>query len=525
MKIKTKLILMVTVSLTILTLSIVSLSNKLTTDALGYRIENTLEIAVDGFNGDVNAYKDHGVDITVFEDNVRVDSSIPGAVGTKASQDVIDIVNQNETYFDNNVDVNGERFYGYYRKTDNGMIFAGRDYNELHKSLMVITYVLVGVAFLSTLLWIVLSYLTANKISKPIVKVNEGVGAIANGDLTVKFDSGDINKETKDEVVNMQKSMNNMTEQLSSIIGNVIATSKNIAESMEQLNGDTCVIVDATTDIANGITEVSNGAVNQAEDTQNATELISAMGVNIENIRDNTANLLDSANNMDKTKDIVLDTLLSLEQTNQQIVSDINDTNNQIGITTKSVEEMQQSIELIKDIARQTNILSLNASIEAARAGSAGKGFAVVAEEIRKLAEQSAKSSEEIEMSLRKLLDNYSLIIKNMNETTSNVSEQNEKLSKTKGTFNSLEDDIKHTLEEVVSIETMVDELNVSRKEVVDVVMSLSAISQENAASSEQITASTEELTSTITQISESVSAVRDKSEELTEKVKIFTIL
>ena len=291
MKIKTKLILMELISLVVLALSIVWLSNNLTTDALGYRIKNTLEVAVDGYTDDVNAYKNHGIDITVFEGDTRVESSITGAVGTKASTEIIETVNKEGTYFDDNVDVNGERFYGYYRKTNTGMIFAGRDYNELHGSLTIISYVLIGVSIIFVAVWIIISYLTASKIAKPIIEVDNGIKDIANGDLTVRFNNTKADKESKDEVVNMQKSMNNMTNRLSSIVGSVIDVSNEVNKSMNDLNDMAQAISATSGDVSKAIDEVSIGAVSTAEDTEHITEMIASIGDSIENIKNNT-NLL-----------------------------------------------------------------------------------------------------------------------------------------------------------------------------------------------------------------------------------------
>lgn len=371
---------------------------------------------------------------------------------------------------------------------------------------------------------IVINCITMKKIViNPIREASEKINEIASGNLTVRFDEY-IPDNAKDEILIMKKSMNNMGEQLNKIVCDVIDTSNTVSNSMECLNNDSEVIVNATHEIVNGITEVSGGAVNQAEDTQSATLLVSTMGDNISNILNNTSDLLESANKMDNAKDTAFVSIKNLENINGQIVNNITNTNNQVEITSKSVEDMRKSIDIIKGIASQTKLLSLNSSIEAARAGEQGKGFAVVASEIRNLAEQSAKSTEEIESSLNDLLSNYDLIVENMNNTTINISEQNKTLTETKNIFVSLENGIQNTLDKISSIEEMVKVLDTYRSEVTDVISNLSALSEENAASSEQITASTQELTSTITQINENVASVRAQAEELATKVKVFII-
>ena len=248
------------------------------------------------------------------------------------------------------------------------------------------------------------------------------------------------------------------------------------------------------------------------------------MGERIEQIKNSTLELSEKSGHMDEVKGQVEQDLFLFDGVNQTILTDVSDTNEQINITNASVGQMQELIEMIKDISSQTNLLSLNASIEAAHAGEAGKGFAVVATEIRQLAEQSAQSSAEIENALTDLLENYNRIIAKMNVTTGNVNEQSEKLGAMKDNFAALGNDIHETVAQIKSIDTMVEHLNSERKSVVDKVCSLSAISEENAASCEETTASIEELSATMTQVQEKAENVNKSANELLSRVRIFSV-
>ena len=177
---------------------------------------------------------------------------------------------------------------------------------------------------------------------------------------------------------------------------------------------------------------------------------------------------------------------------------------------------------MIQDIADQTKLLSLNASIEAAHAGEHGKGFVVVAEEIGKLASQSAQSSDEIEEILKQLIKNYEIIIQNVKSTSDNMEVQNGKLVETQNVFAVLKKDINGTVERIAEINTMVEHLDVEICKMVDMISNLSAISEENSASTEQTMASIQELTAVIGQISEKAQNVNDSADELMREVNVF---
>lgn len=369
---------------------------------------------------------------------------------------------------------------------------------------------------------------TLNKIiAMPIQVVNDKIGLIANGNLTVQFEMDETiknNGNVKDEVVIMQKNMNNMVEKLKNIICNVTEISKNVSNSMDALNEGADTISKSTFDIATAISEVSGGAISTAQDTQNAMGIVCNIGDNINSIKNSTEDLSNSAQNMNNAKENVINMLREFVEVNNVMDSNVKDTNEQINVTSKNVKEIYKLIEVIKGIAGQTNLLSFNASIEAARAGDQGRGFSVVASEIRKLSEQTAKSSEEIELTLENLLENYDLIIKKMNTTNDNITFQNTKLIETRKNFEILNSDINVTVNKIQDINTMIEDLNVLRSNLVDIISSLSAVSEENAASAEETTAATEELTSTINQMCDDIKVVKDKANVLLENINIFTI-
>jgi methyl-accepting chemotaxis protein len=321
----------------------------------------------------------------------------------------------------------------------------------------------------------------------------------------------------------MQSSMTDMVNKLKHIISNSISISNNVNTAMNDLNKGADVISKSASEISLAINEVSQGVAATAEDTQNATSIVSDIGLNIDGISTSAADLSDSADNMNNAKNSVMNILKDFIEVNNTMSQNIAETNTQINVTNENVKEIQQFIETINKIAAQTKLLSLNASIESARAGEAGRGFAVVAEEIRKLAEQSAESSTEIEKTLHQLLENYSLIVDKMKITNSNIEFQSQKLDETHKNFEILDLDIGVTLQKIDTIHNAVDSLNKLRGGLIDIISSLSATAEENAASAEETTASAQELSAILQQMSAGISATKDKANELLESITIFT--
>ena len=248
------------------------------------------------------------------------------------------------------------------------------------------------------------------------------------------------------------------------------------------------------------------------------------MGKDIEIIVDNGDKLSEAAQNMSAAQNKVVDTMSVLHSTNQTIMNDVTEVNNQIEITNNSIKSIYSALSIIQDIAEQTNLLSLNASIEAARAGEAGKGFAVVASEIKQLADQSSTNSSEIECSLQALIENYKLIIDKMENTTANIGEQNDKLRETESDFETLKSGIAETTTQIKEINDIVSDINNQREVINEAVLNLSAISEENAASSHEVMASVEELNSIVSIVDDKASELEKMNKELNELVAVFRI-
>jgi len=472
-------------------------------------------------------YANAHIDVTMFEDNVRVVSTIPNAVGTKMDEGILADIKSGNHYFATNAMVNGEPYFGYYIPTmvDGvyvGASFSGIPQGEANDEISAGVVKLVIAVICVTILAIILSLFIIRQIIKAIDDSKELIEMLHNNDLSVEYK--DKRNKNRDEVEEIYNNAYDFAAKLREIVSGINTKSTELNNISAELKGNTDMASNATYEISQAIDNVAQGAESQANDTQKVTERIAEISDNIDNIQSETITLSEKTNKMLHIKDITLEDISGVENINNTIRADVEDVNKQIDITSDSMESIKKIIAEIQDISSQTNLLSLNASIEAARAGEHGRGFAVVATEVGQLAEQSSKSASEIEITINELLNNFNLIIQKMKVTTTNINEQNEKITRAEKSFFDLETDIKNISDLIKEISAATDELNKEKKSVVDIICNLSAISEENSASTEEVMAGIEELNAIVTNVTERANVVDEHAKNLLDIVNVFKL-
>ena len=234
------------------------------------------------------------------------------------------------------------------------------------------------------------------------------------------------------------------------------------------------------------------------------------------------AALDEASKKMQESCDKTTQALDEIVHKNEEVSTAVSEIENTIQATNKSANEIAKFSDAINEIASQTNLLSLNASIEAARAGEAGKGFAVVADEIRQLADQSKTSADEIKTIVDRLLSDAQASVKTMDMLNESIEAQGNQIVSTKTDMNEMAENVSVVTDNSRSIAEMVDSLNLAKKDLVEIIQDLSAVSEENAASTEETNASMEELNATFEVIGESAKKLQKLAEDLEETISYF---
>lgn len=354
---------------------------------------------------------------------------------------------------------------------------------------------------------------------RPIIRVSQIVQKMADLDFSENENTEKM-KKRKDETGVMTRSVALLREELVDLLEGIQKQSVQLFKTSANLDGDSDETQKMVEQVDRAVGDIATGATSQAQETQNATENVIAMGNMIEDTNAEAERLNGNAQQMKDSSDQAMQILKELNEINDRTKQSIEEVYTQTNITNESVQKIKEATVLIASIAEETNLLSLNASIEAARAGEQGKGFAVVASQIQKLAEQSNESASQIDEITNALISDSTKSVETIAQVRDIMNEQSEKMEKTDSMFRQVNTGVDHAMDSVNTITEKTELLNQSREKIIDVVQNLSAIAEENAASSQETSASITQVNTVVTDISDNASGLKDIACHLENDVK-----
>ena len=328
----------------------------------------------------------------------------------------------------------------------------------------------------------------------------------------------------KSETGKISASVLELAESLAGVLSDVRQSETNLSNNVEAVKAYISNTEELTQKIVVSMSEISQGASDQAEDILVAAEEVSKISDLIEENNVSLANLKDGSAEMELTSQNAIEILNSLSQMSETTEAAISLINEKMDMTNKATEEIAVATDLITNIASQTNLLAINASIEAARAGDSGRGFAVVAEEIKMLSDQSEQSASKI----RDIISSLISTVEEANKAVKNVSDiitrQNKDIEDTEKAFSRVMSCVKKSEQQVEEISNKNDVLGEAKDTITELISNLSAIAQENAAMSCESNLSMEDLGREMTSIMSEIDKTSQVAEELTANMEKFII-
>ena len=371
----------------------------------------------------------------------------------------------------------------------------------------------------TALIVIVIGFILSTSMGTTIRKIMNGLEKASTGDLTV-----DIHTRRKDEFMILCESTNQMLGNIRALINKADTVAKALGNASERVGGNSGILLEETKSITTSISDVEQGIVMQAKDAENCLTRMDDLSKKIGVVSENTGKIADIA---DVTKSTVSDGLATIDtlqdkvkattQVTAEVISNIED-------LEKASQSIANIVGAINDIADETSLLSLNASIEAARAGEAGRGFAVVAESIRKLAEQSLNSVNEIRNIVGKIQKQTVDTVEVAKQAELIVNSQEEALKATIDVFHDIDKHVSGLAENLSQISAGIDEMEGAKKDTLAAIESISAVAEETASAVTEVNEAAGRQLEAVKKLNNESEELISRSEDLVEAINKFTI-
>ncbi|MEC0243694.1 HAMP domain-containing methyl-accepting chemotaxis protein [Paenibacillus dokdonensis] len=346
--------------------------------------------------------------------------------------------------------------------------------------------------------------------------------------LSIKAAEGDLSVEApvkgKDEVGILSANFNTMIANIRHLIENVQQTSDKVTQSSKALAASADQTSRATEEITRSIQEVAQGSETQMQSAVESQVAMEEMTVGIQRIAEYSSRLSEHAQEVAKNAEAGNHVVRQSVEEMESIHSTVSDTVGILEELENRSQEIEKIVAIISNIAGQTNLLALNASIEAARVGEHGRGFAVVAQEVRKLAELSGESSEQISSMLNEIASYVNRASTAMNASMHQVAQGSESVQKAGAAFGEIVVSLQNVNEQVHEVSASAEQMSAGSEQIAASLDELARIGRNASGHSQSVAASSEEQMASMQEISGSATMLQSMADDLEKEVRVFKL-
>jgi methyl-accepting chemotaxis protein len=417
-------------------------------------------------------------------------------------------------------DFNGTTKYSAYTILNNeNILVLTADESEALAGITTVTGVAVGIIAIVVLIAIIISFIMGRRLMRPLVKVSTIIEDVANGNIEADFS---VVKESNDEIGLIIEKMKELTQSLGSIVGKIRNSSDTMSSNSYELNDTSSQTLAANNEISKAVEDVAEGSTGMAASISKINENLLEMSNETKDINASVDEIKNQTTAVQDSSKIMNDKIKSMQDSSHKMDEGISAISKRIETVNTTVDKVSNIVSVIEEISSETNLLSLNASIEAARAGDAGKGFAVVAQEIRVLSDNTNTELENIKQIISSLVEECRYCVQASGTIVEDNAKQKEEIKAVLDEFGSLDEQIQKTAEKADEIEELVTAMIELNDDITKSSNSLTDVSAANAAATEEMNANIEELNAMMHGVSEMAGHMNDESDGLKEALSFF---
>lgn len=496
-----------------------------------YCRENEINaINVTAYYDYIDGLKDQGIEMAILLDGAPCNASIKNENDYRIREIVfaIDIFEQKENiadgYYEENVVIEEQSYYAYCLPiimadgTITGVAFAGELMENVTGEINSLVTTFVAIAVCLIIIFSVIALLFSKGLLKAFGAARRNILVLSEGNLSEQKKHKSMVKEM-DVLLQATESMQG---NLSTTIGKVKDVSQEIVSDITEVTELSQSSAGRAKQITTAMEDLSAATIGMADNVQDISMQMLEIGNCVNDISENVDHLYGSSEHILHTNNEAKDDMLDIMKSSHESVDAVNDIAEQIEQTNDSIAEIDKAVQLILDISQQTNLLSLNASIEAARAGAHGKGFAVVAEEIRNLSVQSAEGAEMIKNLAGTITEKSRKSVELVGNVRNLIALEQEGIQKTREKYEELSQDITQSVNEIKAIAAKTDNLTEYKEKVIENVQDLSAISEQTAASSQEVSDNVENIIAEVHKVNENCEIMNNMAKDLEVAVAYF---